>query len=87
MIEREIAGVVWHLRGHRIEVIYVEGTADHLVGTEAIAALLADDAGLALIDSPLASLRWARGSVPRDARPGSAQLASEDPSQRTPTIG
>lgn len=87
MIDREIAGVVWHQRGHRIEVIYVEGTSDHLVGTEAIAALLADDAGLALIDSPIESLRWTRGSVPRDARPGGGQLASEDLPERTPTIG
>lgn len=83
MIDREIAGVVWHQRGHRIEVIYVEGTPDHLVGTEAIAALLAGDAGLALIDSPPDSLRWARGSVPRNARPGVANsLQRTCPSER-----
>jgi hypothetical protein len=60
VVEREIAGLLWHQRGHRIEVIYVEGAADHFVGTEAIAAVLADDAGLSLVASPVDYRRWSR---------------------------
>ena len=41
MAEREIACVVWHQEGHRIEVLYAEGKPDHLFGSELVATELA----------------------------------------------
>jgi hypothetical protein len=79
MVEREIAGVVWHQRGHRIEVIYVEGAADHFVGTEAIAGVLADDAGLSLVASPVDFRRWSRNARLETA--GTVDQISRSPSQ------
>jgi len=58
--EREIASVVWHQRGHDIEVIYVEGDVEHLVGSEAITTVLAADAGLSITPTTDSTVRWVR---------------------------
>jgi len=58
--EREIASVVWHQRGHDMEVIYVEGDAEHLVGSEAITAGLAANAGLSIMPTTDGTVRWVR---------------------------
>jgi hypothetical protein len=44
--EREIASIVWHDRGHRIEVIYVEGESKNMFGPASVATTLAEEVGL-----------------------------------------
>ena len=75
MAEREIACVVWHQAGHRIEVIYVEGKPDHLFGSEAVASELARDTGLQLILTPDDTRRWGvrESDTWHDDTPGSAE--------------
>jgi hypothetical protein len=60
MHEREIASIVWHQLGHRIEVIYVEGEPDHITGAQIVAAQLAESVGLAIVTTPPGTLRWVR---------------------------
>jgi len=58
--EREVASIVWHRVGHHIEVIYVEGDPDRLVGTEMNATELALKAQLHLVPTSDGTLRWVR---------------------------
>jgi len=46
MGEYEIDQVVWHEMHQRIEAVYVDRESDHIVASERIATMLADDAGL-----------------------------------------
>jgi len=62
MAEREITCVVWHREDHHIEVIYVDGRPDHLIGPEGVAAELAQDTGLLLIVTSDDARRWVRDS-------------------------
>jgi hypothetical protein len=64
MAERDITSVVWHERGHRIEVTYAEGDTDRLRGSEAVAVVLAKNAGLSAVAAPEGSRRWARHPDP-----------------------
>lgn len=57
---REIAAVVWHRKGHDIEVIYVGSDPEHLIGSEEVATVLAADAGLQAVPTPEGIRRWVR---------------------------
>jgi len=58
MAERQIASIVWHQSGHHIEVIYVEGEPDRMVGAEQVATELAENAGLRLVSTGDGKFRW-----------------------------
>ena len=59
---RQIASVIWHQQGHHIEVIYVEGEPDRIMGAEAVAADLARSAGLTLVSTRNGVFRWLRST-------------------------
>ena len=70
MAERDIASIVWHKKGDQVDLHYVEGEPDRLVGAESVVAELADGVGLTLVPSPPGTIRWVR--IPRrgpSARP------------------
>jgi flavin-dependent dehydrogenase len=52
MMHRQLAGVVWHRQGQFIDLIYADAEADHLIGSEGVAAGLAREAGLARVPTP-----------------------------------
>ena len=56
----EIDHIVWNEKDLRIDVMYVKGKPDLIVATESVAAMLAEDAGLVLVDSPPGLVRWGR---------------------------
>jgi hypothetical protein len=60
MAEREIASIVWHRDGHHIDVIYVEGEPEHLVGTEMAATEMALTSQLHLVPTTDGTVRWVR---------------------------
>ena len=60
MARRQLASVVWHQRGYGIDLIYVEGESERIVGSVEVAALLAEDAGLDPVPTPDDTLRWAQ---------------------------
>jgi hypothetical protein len=64
MIERQIASVVWHPHGHRIEVIYVAGEPDRLHGSYEVTATMSADQGLERVPTSDGTVRWIR---PRSA--------------------
>jgi hypothetical protein len=57
---RKIASVVWYRRGQRIEVNYVEGDSDTLVGDEAVVSQMAENEGLWSVPGPEDTRRWVR---------------------------
>ena len=54
----ELVSIVWHQQGHRIDLIYVHGEPEHMIGSEAITAMLAKDAGLDAVPTPDDTHRW-----------------------------
>ena len=60
MAEHEIDCVVWRLRGHQIDVNYVEDEPDHLFGPEAIVTAFARDEGLDLVATSDCTRKWVR---------------------------
>jgi len=56
----ELVSIVWHQQGHRIDLNYLHGEPDHLIGSEAITTLLAEDAGLDPVPTPDDTRRWVR---------------------------
>ena len=54
----ELVDIVWHQQGHRIDLNYVHGEADHMIGSEAITAFFAADAGLDAVPTPDDTRRW-----------------------------
>ncbi len=56
----ELVSIVWHQQGHRIDLNYVRGAPEHMIGSEAITALLAQDAGLDAVPTPDDTRRWVR---------------------------
>jgi hypothetical protein len=79
MSDREIVSLVWHRRGLQIEVGYVEGDPEHWIGSDVVAAVLADDAGLRLMPSLDETVRWVRD-------PDSAATAPRRPYRRYPAL-
>ena len=62
MPEREIASIVWHERGEQVDLIYVEGEPDRLVGSRAVVTELALSVGLTTVPAPAGMIRWVRRS-------------------------
>jgi hypothetical protein len=60
MAGREIASIIWHQLGHHIDVIYVEGEPDHIIGAQIVAAQLAESVGLAIVPTLPGTIRWIR---------------------------
>jgi hypothetical protein len=60
MAAREIASIVWHQFGHHIDVIYVEGEPDRIIGAEIVATQLAESVGLATVPTAPGTIRWIR---------------------------
>jgi hypothetical protein len=70
MADRDIASIVWHEQGHRIDVKYFEGDAEHFSGSRDVAAVLAREEGLGLVPTPEDTVRWARDPDTRSVKPG-----------------
>jgi hypothetical protein len=60
MAEREIVGIVWHQIGDLVDLIYVEGSPDRLVGALPVVTELADSVGLVMVPTPPGTVHWAR---------------------------
>jgi hypothetical protein len=60
MTEREIVGIVWHQAGDQVDLVYVEGPPDRLVGALPVVTELADSVGLVIVPTPPGTIRWAR---------------------------
>jgi hypothetical protein len=60
MTEREIVGIVWHQLGDQVDLIYVDGEADRLVGAQSVVAELAQSVGLTIAPTPPGTIRWVR---------------------------
>ncbi len=60
MTKSEIASVVWHPQGHRIELNYVAGDPEYLEGEECVISGLAESEGLLLVPSRDDTRRWVR---------------------------
>jgi len=57
--ERKLASIVWRQYApNEIELVYVDGELEHIPGTHADAAQMADTAGMRLVTSPLGTIRW-----------------------------
>jgi hypothetical protein len=61
VVEREIVAVVWHDHTHTIDVVYVEGHPDTLMGTKKMAAQMAEGFRLLLVPTPGGTTLWAKG--------------------------
>jgi hypothetical protein len=62
--EREIAAIVWHEASEVVELVYVEGEPDRLVGTRSVVTDLARSVGLDIVPTPPGTVRWARPPEP-----------------------
>ena len=60
MLKGEIASVVWHRLGHRIELNYVEGDPDVLEGDELVISQMAENEGMWSVPSQGDTHRWVR---------------------------
>jgi hypothetical protein len=64
--EREVVAVVWHLHTHSIDIVYVEGHPDTLMGTRKMASQMAEGFGLELVPTSSATILWVKGPVLTD---------------------
>ena len=55
---RQIVSILWHQKGHLIDVGYDVGDADHLEGPHQLAAELAADADLSLVPTRDGTVKW-----------------------------
>ena len=60
MPEREIVAIVWHAHTHSIDMVYVDGHPDTLMGTRMMAAQMAKGFGLELIPTTEGTILWVR---------------------------
>ena len=58
--EREIVAIVWHEHTHSIDMVYVDGHPDTLMGTKKMAAQMAGGFGLDLIPTSTGTVLWVR---------------------------
>ena len=69
MAEQKIASIVWRQYVPReIELVYVDGDVEHIAGTHADAAQLAEYAGMRLVASPLGMVRWTQDLPKKDGK-------------------
>lgn len=64
MPEREIVAIVWHVHTHSIDLVYVDGHPDTLMGTRKMAAQMAEGFGLELIPTSEGTVLWVRPETP-----------------------
>lgn len=76
MLQSEIASVVWHERGHRIVVNYVEGDPDTMEGDELVISRMAENEGLSLVPTSSDIRRWVRPFSSDTAYPASITARS-----------
>jgi hypothetical protein len=55
---RQIVSVIWHQKGHVIDIAFDVGDTDRLEGTHQLAAELAADADLILVPTRDGTVRW-----------------------------
>lgn len=60
MAEREIVSIIWHERGDQVDLVYIEGESDRLVGARDVVAELARSVGLISVPSASGTIRWVR---------------------------
>lgn len=60
MAEREVVAVVWHKHTHSIDVVFVDGHPDTLMGTQKMAAQMAEGFGLDLVPTTAGTLLWVK---------------------------
>jgi len=58
--EREIVSIIWHQRGDQVDLVYIEGESDRLVGAHDVVAELARSVGLISVPSASGTIRWVR---------------------------
>lgn len=69
MDDGTLSSVIWRQQhATQIELEFDDGRIETVAGTHAEASTMATDAGLRLVDSPLGSVRWARGLPVKDGR-------------------
>lgn len=54
----KLVSIVWHQQGCVIDLIYLHGQPEHMIGSEAITTMLAEDAGLDEVPTPDDTRRW-----------------------------
>lgn len=72
MPEREVVAVVWHQHTQSIDVVYVDGHPDSLMGTQKMAAQMAEGFALDLVPTSSATILWVK-------EPGPPQTESPPP--------
>jgi hypothetical protein len=68
--EPEIATIAWHEDGEVVELVYVDGASDRLVGTQSVVAELARSIGLVIVPAPPGMVRWVRDPEAEPRSPG-----------------
>ena len=56
----EIASVVWHRQGQRVELNYDDGDPDYLVGDEVVVSSMAESEGMWSVSTSEDTRRWVR---------------------------
>jgi hypothetical protein len=69
MAERDIVSIVWHQKGDQVDLHYLEGEPDRLVGAVAVVADLAASVGLTIVPSPPGTKQWVRDPESETERP------------------
>jgi hypothetical protein len=60
MAKREMISVVWHRSDLQIDMSYVQGDQEHWIGSDVVAAVLADDAELRHVVASGDAIWWVR---------------------------
>jgi hypothetical protein len=60
MAEREIVSIIWHESSDQVDLIYVDGQPDRLIGARAVVTELAESVGLVNVPAPPGTLQWVR---------------------------
>jgi len=58
MAGHELVSIVWHQQGHVIDLVYLHGQPEHMIASEAVTAMFAEDAGLDAVPTPDDTRRW-----------------------------
>lgn len=80
MAERKIDSIVWHRADEHVDVIYVEGEPDRLMGSEHVVTELARSVGLHIAPGvPPSTVRWVRYPDNGSADASALRRSSEGP--------
>jgi hypothetical protein len=58
--EREIVSIIWHESSDQVDLIYVDGQPDRLIGARSVVTELAESVGLVNVAAPPGTLQWVR---------------------------